>query len=306
MQNYISKIKKETSYLQKEQFKKATNGTHFKVFISSHYVIRFENNNQKILLRESSLLNSLNHPLIPKILKIGKINGLTYIIENRLPGKNTNILWKNISQKNQEKIIAQIIEFLKFMRTSKQKCIYSVSSGKKYINFLDFYLTSTKAKIENVKKNPTAKKFLANLLETIESPLYQKPFVENKKPVLIHGDLIIHNILTDGKKLTGIVDWEMALFGEQDHDIFRLCYYLECSKAYLDKGKDSSFEFDFLNKLLSEIFNSGLIKNKRNFNKKYQFVKSIFYLHALDWACGSKNHKKNIREIILLWNKNQG
>ena len=92
------------------------------------------------------------------------------------------------------------------MQSSKQKCIYSVSSGKKYASFLDFYLAGLNKKEKAIKKILLSQELLAELLKIIKNPSSKNLFLKRKTPVLAHGDLIIHNLLTDGKKLTGIVD----------------------------------------------------------------------------------------------------
>ncbi|TAN58170.1 hypothetical protein EPN15_01900, partial [Patescibacteria group bacterium] len=120
------------------------------------------------------------------------------------------------------------------------------------------------------------------------------------------GDLIVHNILTDGKNLTGVLDWELALFGDSDHDLFRLFYYQECAKAYQEQGNDEAFEADYMDKLIAEILKSNIIKNNKLFQKKYQFVRATFFLNALYWAVNSSAPKKNINELIMWWNKKRG
>ena len=103
MQNYLSriiKIKQEFIVLQEENFEAATSGTHHKVFLSNRYVIRFRDDNPQLLLREANFLKQLNHPLIPEVLWEEKINKSIAMVENRLPGKNINILWKTLPKTN--------------------------------------------------------------------------------------------------------------------------------------------------------------------------------------------------------------
>jgi len=90
MQNYLSrikKIKKQLAISEEERFVSAPNGTHHKVFLSNNYVIRFRDDNHKLLLREANFLKQLNHALIPKILWFGEIDQLFFMAENRLAGK---------------------------------------------------------------------------------------------------------------------------------------------------------------------------------------------------------------------------
>ncbi|MFC1652001.1 hypothetical protein ACFL24_02515, partial [Patescibacteria group bacterium] len=106
--------------------------------------------------------------------------------------------------------------------------------------------------------------------------------------------------------LTGILDWELASFGDPDYDLFRLFYYQECAKAYQEQGIDKEFEADFMDRLIAAILESNLIKNKRIFKKKYQFVHATFFLNALYWATNSDDPEKNLNELIIQWEKRKG
>jgi aminoglycoside phosphotransferase (APT) family kinase protein len=41
---------------------------------------------------------------------------------------------------------------------------------------------------------------------------------DDRKPVLIHGDFNVHNMLADHGAITGIIDWEAAMFGAPEQD----------------------------------------------------------------------------------------
>lgn len=307
MKNYISRIKKikeQFAISKEERFVAAPSGTHYKVFLSNSYVIRFRDDNPKFLLREASFLKQLNHTLIPKVLRFGKINQLFFMFENRLPGKTINLVWKNLSINNKKSIIKQMVKFLRYQRTETKDYVYSVKTGKKYKNFFDYLTDGIKLKISNIKKFKQTSKILEDLSSIISDPKAQNLF--KTKNVLVHGDLIIHNLLTDGKNLTGVLDWELALWGDSDYDLFRLFYYRECAKAYQEQGIDETFEADYMDKLIGAILKSELIKNKRTFWKKYKFTSAIFYLNALDWAASSDDPEKNINELIIQWNKKSG
>ena len=306
MKNYLSRIKrikKQFTLLEKEHFAAASSGTNYKVFLSNSYVIRFRDDNPKLLLREVAFLKQLNHALIPKVLWFGKIDQLPFMIEGRLSGKTINLVWKNLSTTNQKDIAEQVVEFLRYQRTQTKDCIYSAKTGKKYKQFLDYLMDGIKQKSASIKKVSYADTLIRDILLIINDPVAKNLFTTKTKPSLIHGDLIIHNLLTDNATLTGVLDWEMALWGDSDYDLFRLFYYQECAKAYQEQGIDKTFESDYMNKLIAMILKSDLIKNKQIFQKKYQFVRAIFYLNALYWAANSDSPKKNINELIEQWNK---
>jgi len=302
MQNYLSrikKIKKQLAISEEERFVSAPNGTHHKVFLSNNYVIRFRDDNHKLLLREANFLKQLNHALIPKILWFGEIDQLFFMVENRLPGKTINLVWKKLSIKNKKSIIEQVVEFLRYQKNQTKNYVYSVNTGKKYKEFLDYLIDGLKQKVADIKKFKQTNEIIRDLLLIIDNPEVKNLFTIQTKAILVHGDLIIHNLLTDGKNLTGVLDWELALWGDPDYDLFRLFYYQECAKAYQEQGIDETFESDYMDRLIALILKSDLIKNEKIFQRKYQIVRAIFYLNALYWAASSDSPKKNINEIIV-------
>ncbi|MCD4705748.1 aminoglycoside phosphotransferase family protein [bacterium] len=309
MQNYllrIKKIKKQLVISNKERFVAAPDGTNYKVFLSDSYVIRFRDDNSKLLLREVDFLKQHNFTLIPKILWFGEIDQSFFMIENRLPGKTINLVWKNLSTKNKNNIIEQVIKFLQYQKTQTKNCVYSVKTGKKYKKFLDYLMDGVKQKVANIKKFQQTNKMIGDLLLIIDNLGVKNLFTIKTKTTLVHGDLIIHNLLTDGKNLTGVLDWGMALWGDSDYDLFRLFYYQECAKAYQEQGTDEIFESDYMDRLIATILKSDLVKNKKLFQKKYQLVRAIFYINTLYWATNSDSPKKNINEILMKWDKKSG
>lgn len=309
MKKYLSrieKIKKEFVILEKENFETAPSGTHHKVFLSNGYVVRFRDNNQKLLLREANFLKQLSHPLIPKVLWVGRVNKSIAMVENRLPGKTLDVLWKTTPKTNQANIIKQIIQFLQYLKIQSKDYIYSVNTGKKYNNFPDYLTDAIKQKIARIKKFKQTNKILKDLLPVTERSEVKNLFSNRKRITLVHGDLIIHNLLTDGRNLTGVLDWELALFGDSDYDLFRLFYYQECAKAYQEQGIDETFEAGYMDKLITTILKCNLIEDKKLFQRKYQFVRAIFFLNALYWTTNSDEPAKNINELIVQWNKKSG
>ena len=309
MKGYLSqieKIKKELVILQKEDFEVAPGGTHHKVFLSNGHAIRFRDDNPKLLLREANFLKQLNHSLIPRVLWTGSVNKSIAMVENRLPGNTINVVWKTLPRINQINIIKQIVQFLRYLKTQSRAYVYSVNTGEKYANFPDYLTDNIKQKMARMKKFKQTNKILKDLLSIIGNPDIKNFFPDKERTTLIHGDLIIHNLLTDGRNLTGVLDWELALFGDPDYDLLRLFYYQECAKAYQEQGIDETFEADYMDKLIAAILKSNLIEDKKLFQRKYQLVHAVFFLNAFNWAVNSGDPEKNTNELIAQWNKKGG
>ena len=113
MQNYSSRIDKikKNSVIQKENFTPASDGTHYKVFLSNKYAIRFRDDNPRILSREANFLKQINHPLVPKVLWMGKIDKSIAMVENRLPGKTINTVWKTLPKIAKQTLLNRLFNF---------------------------------------------------------------------------------------------------------------------------------------------------------------------------------------------------
>jgi len=297
-QKIIQLIKKRFSPTVNETFERATHGTHCQVYLSSSFVIKFREIKPTILRREGNLLAKIEHELIPKVLWQGVVSNKIVIIENRLPGKTLDEQWKFMTAHDKKRVVNDLVEFLKFIRTNKNDRIYSVSSGKQFVNFYDYLTDGLQKKISRIRRNPEARTKLEKTTNVIFAPDARKLFNSTTKPQLVHGDLINHNLLTNGKTLTGVLDWELATYGDPEYDIFRLKYYQECAQAYVEQGTDISYEADFMREFMQSINSSHIVKNIQIFERKYEIARAIFRVNALHWATTSSNPDKNVREVL--------
>jgi aminoglycoside phosphotransferase (APT) family kinase protein len=299
----IRLLKKRLLWLKHEHFKPALSGTHHSVVISQNYVIRERKDRPELIRQEARFLQQLHHPLIPKIIWVGKVGQSTIMVENYIPGITLDKHWKQLSRVAQSHIVGQVLEFLKFLRQNTTRLTYSVATSKTYPNFTNYLTQQIAQHTKLIKKCKPARALLEKINAVITDSALLKLFIT--KPIIVHGDLINHNLLTDGKNLTGVLDFELALFGDRDYDICRLFYYQECAIAYHEQGKDPHFEATYMKNLTSAIIKSTLIKNLDKFWKKYQFIRAFFILGALAWAVNSDKPQKNIKELEILWNKNR-
>ena len=299
----IRNLKHRLPELKQEHFKPALNGTHHMVVISENYVVRERKNNSELIRREARFLQQFHHPLIPRVIWVGKIGQSTILVENRLPGTTLDKSWKQLSKATQSHIVSQVVEFLMLLRKHHSHSAYSVVTGKTYQKFTSYLTQQITRKSKLAGKCKPAHMLLKKIMTILNDSTSLKLF--ETQPVAVHGDLINHNLLTDGKTLTGVLDFELALFGDKDYDLCRLFYYQECTIAYLEQGKDPSFEADYMKKLMDAVVKSPLIKNKMELKKKYGFTRAFFILGALTWAMSSDKPQKIIRELEVLWNKNR-
>ncbi|KKT90088.1 MAG: hypothetical protein UW92_C0044G0002 [Candidatus Jorgensenbacteria bacterium GW2011_GWA2_45_13] len=297
----IRLLKKKLPWLKYEHFKPAFSGTHHNVAISENYVVRERNNEPQLVRREAKFLQQLRHPLVPKIAWVGKVGQSIVLVENRLPGATLDKRWKQLPRAVRFRIVRQIVGFLKFLREHPSRSVYSVATGKRYPSFTNYLTQQTTQHIALIKKYKPARALLEKITAVVTDFTLLKLFTT--KLIAVHGDLINHNLLTDGKNLTGVLDFELSLFGDLDYDLCRLFYYQECATAYHEQGRDINFEAAYIGQLTGVIIKSSLIKSQDQFGRKYQLMRAFFILGALAWAVNSDRPRKNVKELEVLWNK---
>ncbi len=290
-------------YLSREEFCRAGDGTHYFVFLSENYVIRVRREGQEILFREAELLQQLNLSLVPKVIQVEQEENFAFMVENRLPGSNINLTWKDLKEEKHEKIAKNIVDFLERIHQETGSYFYDVQRGKSYRDLFSALSDEAKENMEVIEKTGQAKDLLADIKKGIADEQAKEKLEKIKNPCLVHGDMIIHNLLTDGEQLTGVIDWELARWGDPDHDLARLVYYHECARGYFEQGQDESFEYDFLNKLLSRLKTKI---NTEDFRIKYRYYRSLFYLKALAWAVNSDKPEENMAELKHDWENKSG
>jgi fructosamine-3-kinase len=293
-------LKKQFDFLAEENFVRAQSGTRFFVLLSENYVLRFRDDDPSLLVREAELLGKLENPLIPEVVWSGKVLEEAVMIERRLPGEPLDTLWSKLSLKEKDRVVEDIYQFLLWLKTQGSNKVSSVNTGLIYSDFYSFLIENLETKIKDISVYPESHDMVVAIREILtDKSSLKKNFTTES--ILVHGDLIIHNLLFHEGKLSGVLDWEFSLYGDTDYDISRIYYYHECAKAYWETGEDETYEADFTQMLISKI-NEGLSDTAIfEFDKKYKVMRAFFYLNALFWASHSLDPVKNIEELSNKW-----
>ncbi|MFA6314771.1 MAG: phosphotransferase [Candidatus Paceibacterota bacterium] len=302
----IEKIKKYFPLILEEQFSTVSSGTHYDVYASANYVARFRDDEHGLLKREGEFLRGLDHVLIPKVVWMDTVSFPAAMIEKRISGQTIDSVWRSMARRQKEQVVSDVVAFIQYLRTNHSASIYSVRTGKTYSHFMDYLMDGVEQKLIEIQKFEKILHVLEDIRLLLAKGEEIKPLFDISQSSLIHGDLIIHNMLTDNEKLTGVLDWELALYGDPDYDLCRLFYYQECAQAYHEQGVDETYEAEYMNMLVENIEQSDIIKDKKIFQRKYEFVRAMFFVHALYWDAKSEDPESNLSETTDLWNKKQG
>ena len=274
-----------------EIFVKARKGTRSKVYLSDNYAIKI-NPEGDILKGEYLTIKSINFKFAPRVLDFFKIEGCGVLTEKKIKGVGLDEAWRNLSDKGRSELISDLSRAIaKIHSIKKESFWWARTPDKKYQSYGELLLERLNLPRQVIEKNKRALKIFKAVADNLEVKKVNQTF-SSVKAVLVHGDLIIHNLLTDGQNLTGVLDWEFSQAGDSFYDLARVVYYQGCAKAYDDSGEDEVFEHDFTTRLIKSL--NKLIEFD---SEKYRVLRSLFFAESIAWAVNSKNPEKNLAEL---------
>lgn len=193
---------------------------------------------------------SINIP-IPEIYKIGKINETYYFcISQKVEG----IILKSFSAKEIEVINVSLFKVLdsihaidvsgregygKWNEEGKGEC----KTWKKRILMVDEYVKDSVEKPGLFKTTFLEKDFWNKAYNILLKLIPDCP----EEKYLIHGDFGFDNILSNGKKITGVIDWESSMYGDFVFDVAWLDFWskkIDYKDLYLKHAKIKKIKLD--------------------------------------------------------------
>ena len=232
-------------------------------------------------LREQIAFKKLkNEKFCPKKVFLNtnrKIIPYTYIITEKIKGKEIAKDWKRFSNKKKEKISLQAGIILARIHKHKMPFFGDLVKGGEKGNFKsweEFLLNYIKTKIKEAKQ-----------LKVLNKETEEKIFIEYKKVLpylkkvktasLLHDDFTLDNMVYEKNKIKGVFDFEWARAGDSEYELKKLK------------------EFD--NKEFYKGYTS-IHKLSKNFKDKIQFYKLISALGLLPVA---KTHwsQKDVKKL---------
>lgn len=288
MDSILNEVKKRL--VIKEDFQKAKKGTRSIVYFSDHFVIKI-NKDSAILKNESEILKILSLDTVPKFVGFYIIKDFGVLVEKKLEGQAIDDIWKSIDVVDKDKITADIAGTICRINQYKKGYFWSAQFDLRFKTYEDLLFYKFKLYQKIIFENKLSHKLFLEIADNITEEKVNKIFSKTE-PILLHGDLIMHNLLTDSQRLTGILDWEYAQYGDPFYDLARVIYYQECAKAYINEDRDEHFEYDFTTRLIKNL--------SQNINldfEKYKIIRSFFFVDTIIWALNSTDPVKHLSEL---------
>lgn len=185
---------------------------------------------------------------IPKITKIGKFNeSLFFAISEKAKGKTLDTFSIDVQKKLIPHLISIHDAFRKVKLSQDGFGHWGKNGNAKYKSWRESLAHNSNDHFEKLYKDTFLEK---SIVEEVHSKINSFLPMLPEERYLVHGDFAGNNAVSDGEKITGILDWGESLYGDPLYDIAWGDFYFEelelgsaVKKHYQDlKISTSSFD----------------------------------------------------------------
>ncbi|MBS4196831.1 aminoglycoside phosphotransferase family protein [Lederbergia citri] len=195
------------------------------------YVIHFNNNGERFIKDEYlyQKLSMLGIP-IPRIERNGKFNDLFFSISEKASGQSLVAYPEDEIKKILPSLVIEYKKMTEIPIDSSEKYGAVNHYGEGAFDTWQEYIESFFQKDQDGFWKDWYTLFDHSFLEKEVFDYYYEMMMElslyaPKEKYLVHGDFHLGNIISDGKNITGIVDWEMAMYGDFMFDLANLHFW---------------------------------------------------------------------------------
>jgi aminoglycoside phosphotransferase (APT) family kinase protein len=261
-------------------FRKAPNGTIHAVYLSDGIVLRLRERLGP-LRREAAWLQSLEGARFPRVLWTRRVGSVEVAAVQRLPGAPLSGVWPRMTQVDKGRVVADCVTMLRTLRRHHARDCYSVETGRRYRTGFAMLSAGLTNDLQRLRSDPVIAPVALQLAHVVRRG--RAITAGTGTAYRFHGDLIVQNLLSDGHRLTGVVDWERAGTSPLPIDLFRLRYYSECASAYVGTEPSGAVEAEFLDRLFAALWNTDLIPDATHFLRQYRVARARYRLRAMAW-----------------------
>ncbi len=208
----------------------------------SGYVVRLADDpaSSQRLEAEARLLGRLRE-IVPtwEILASGRRGGYTYQIYPFIRGDNLTNTWAQLTATEKDRVVEQLTRHLRALH------------GLRFEGFGPVQ--------DSARQSPTWSSCLLDEVEEVLSTL--RPLAggarcdavrswarstgacleDTRRPRLVHNDLWFNNLLVDGSEIVGLIDFEFAVRGAPDLELYKLEYFVRSPEAFHSQGDFADF-----------------------------------------------------------------
>jgi len=204
--------------------------------LNDRYILRvfFRPGWDRQFAAERATLEALRDvPLVPRVLRAGVVlprkGGAAWptLLLTKCPGDHAFRAWLDAAPPVRTRLVQEMVATIRQVHARPAER-YTVGFGLlvadgSNVTWQHLHDAAITRLLDTVRANRLSPA-LAGLVDETEAyyQAHRAALEYQVGPRLVHGDLHLHNMITDGERLTGIVDWEWAHGGEPDADLAAL------------------------------------------------------------------------------------
>ncbi|MBM7634880.1 phosphotransferase family protein [Geomicrobium sediminis] len=162
---------------------------------------------------------------IPRVIAIHDHQGTYMMVSEKLNGDPVSAY----PQPTQADLASHLITILESMITVRDNDTFgwmNRGDNKRYQTWQDmlegFFIEESEGFFANWRTMFTTGVLDKEVFDAGYDKMLELASYAPKRPFLVHGDFHLGNVVTDGTVITGIVDWEMAMYGDFLYDVANL------------------------------------------------------------------------------------
>jgi aminoglycoside phosphotransferase (APT) family kinase protein len=155
------------------------------------------------------------------------------LICRRLPGESLGRAWVSAGARQRAWLLAQLVELLRALHAETFPACGDLPGGELQpaASWCDYLQARLRRRLERIRALPGAP---GGLLDAIEAFARRAaPALAAAAPRLVHRDLHFGNILVEGDRITGLLDFEAAVAGPPDYELDQLARFLRWPAMFL-------------------------------------------------------------------------
>ena len=174
---------------------------------------------------------------VPRVIDCGNFEGKHYILMERVTGRKLSESWLGFTEQEREGFIAQIADQLRIFHSIRFDK-YSPQRPIEFDNFEDAIKWQTSFDgihfdAETQGQVQSLESFFRNKIVTLN---------ETGTAVFVHNDFHLGNVLYEGDRLTGIIDFDFSRQAPKDYELWHLVDFFRWPKYYVEKSQESTWE----------------------------------------------------------------
>jgi aminoglycoside phosphotransferase (APT) family kinase protein len=194
---------------------------------------------EPLLCREAVLLRQLRGWLpVPEVVACGFFEGRNYQLLRRMSGDPLLFAWHDAAEAAKDVSVRRLLQWLDLMHGKRYaRFSYITKADRGFESWSDFNSTRLDALIRQLPV--VAKTALGQLLldEVIAFGRAHAAILDDgQPPTLVHNDFWPSNVLACDGVATALLDFELAIAGAADLDLFKLEYFCRQPEAFGHPG----------------------------------------------------------------------